>query len=222
MASPVYYFKYLRRKSANLIQALPGHFIKGAAVILNSFYEARWFRQQKGKRDLKGKLEGPLSCPYVTKLLKEIWAHVKSMDLSTWLAIRHWVHPLASSEVALRNLCWHQGFPGGSDGKKIRLQCKRQGFNPWVRKSPWRRAWQPTPVFLPGGSHGQRRLEGYGSWGHTESEATEHACALARTHTHTQTHTHPPAPTVLVLCVGGGGYAFNRIPNAPGWSSGQL
>ena len=35
-------------------------------------------------------------------------------------------------------------------------------FNPWVRKIPWRRAWQPSPVFLPGESHGQRSLAGYG------------------------------------------------------------
>jgi len=32
-------------------------------------------------------------------------------------------------------------------------------------KSPWRRKWQPTPVFLPGESHGQRSLEGYSPWG---------------------------------------------------------
>ena len=38
----------------------------------------------------------------------------------------------------------------------------RQGFDPWVGKVPWRRAWQPTPVFLPGESHGQRSLAGYG------------------------------------------------------------
>ena len=36
----------------------------------------------------------------------------------------------------------------------------RDGFNPWVWKIPWRRAWQPTPVFLPGESHGQRKLGG--------------------------------------------------------------
>ena len=35
------------------------------------------------------------------------------------------------------------------------------GFDPWVRKNPWRRAWQPTPVVLPGKSHGQRSLAGY-------------------------------------------------------------
>ena len=38
------------------------------------------------------------------------------------------------------------------------------GFSPWVRKVPWRRKWQPTPVFLPGKFHGQRRLVGYSSW----------------------------------------------------------
>ena len=41
------------------------------------------------------------------------------------------------------------------------LQCGRPGFDPWVGKIRWRRAWQPTPVFLPGESHGQRRLAGY-------------------------------------------------------------
>ena len=47
----------------------------------------------------------------------------------------------------------------------------------WVRslywKIPWMRAWQPTPVFLPGEFHGQRSLEGYSPWGHTELNTTE-------------------------------------------------
>ena len=38
---------------------------------------------------------------------------------------------------------------------------KRCGFDPWFRKIPWKRKWQPTPVFLPGESHGQRSLAGY-------------------------------------------------------------
>ena len=44
--------------------------------------------------------------------------------------------------------------------KRIHLQCRRRGFNPWVRKIPWQRAWQPTPVFLPGEFHGQKSLAG--------------------------------------------------------------
>ena len=51
-------------------------------------------------------------------------------------------------------------------GKKICLQCGRARFNLWVRKKPWRSKWQPTPVFLPGGSHGQRSLVGYSPWNH--------------------------------------------------------
>ena len=43
----------------------------------------------------------------------------------------------------------------------------------WVGKIPWRRAWQPTPVFLPGESHGQRSLAGYSPWGCKQSERTE-------------------------------------------------
>ena len=50
--------------------------------------------------------------------------------------------------------------PGASDSERIHLQGRRPGFDPWVRKIPWRRAWQPTPVFLPGESHGQRGLAG--------------------------------------------------------------
>ena len=41
-----------------------------------------------------------------------------------------------------------------------------QEFHPWVRKIPWRRKWQPTPVFLPGASNGQRSLAGHSPWGH--------------------------------------------------------
>ena len=50
---------------------------------------------------------------------------------------------------------------------------KRHGFNPWVGKIPWRRAQQPTPVFLPGGSHGRRGLVGCSPWDRKESDTTE-------------------------------------------------
>ena len=55
------------------------------------------------------------------------------------------------------------GFPGSSAGKESACQCRRHGFIPWVGKIPWRRKWQPTPVFLPGKSHRQRNLAGYSS-----------------------------------------------------------
>ena len=49
----------------------------------------------------------------------------------------------------------------------------RHGFNPWIGKIPRRKAGEPTPVLLPGESHGQRSLVGYSPWGHTESDLTE-------------------------------------------------
>ena len=58
---------------------------------------------------------------------------------------------------------------------------------------PWRRAWQPTLVFLLGKSQGQRSLEGYSPWGH-KSDMTEVAEHSIHTHTHTQTHISMPTP----------------------------
>ena len=68
--------------------------------------------------------------------------------------------------------CWGD-FPGGSDGKSCCLQCRRPWFNPWAGKIPWRRKWLPTPVLLPGKSHGRRSLVGYSPWGRKESDMTE-------------------------------------------------
>ena len=47
------------------------------------------------------------------------------------------------------------------------------GFNPWIRKIPGRREWQPTAVFLPGEFHGQRSLVRYNPWDHKELGMTE-------------------------------------------------
>ena len=68
---------------------------------------------------------------------------------------------------------WGRGLPWWLRWLSIYLQCRRLGFDPWVRKIPWRRKWQSTPVLLPGKSHGQRSLVGYSTWGHKESDMTE-------------------------------------------------
>ena len=68
------------------------------------------------------------------------------------------------------------GFPGGTDDKEPACQgrrCKRRGFDPWVRKIPWRRVRQPTPVFLPQEFYGQRNLAGCSPWGLKELNTTE-------------------------------------------------
>ena len=65
-----------------------------------------------------------------------------------------------------------QGFPGDSVRKELicnagdHLQCRKPAFHPWVGKIPWKRKRQPTPVFLPGKSLGQRSLESYSQQGH--------------------------------------------------------
>ena len=58
---------------------------------------------------------------------------------------------------------------------------KRCRFYPWIRNIPWRRAWQPTPVFLPGEFHGQRSLVGYSQWGCKSWTWPKRLCM----HTHT-------------------------------------
>ena len=63
------------------------------------------------------------------------------------------------SDLACTHACASKGFPGDPRGKEPTCQCrryKRCWFNPWIVKIPWRMTWQPTPVFLPGKSLGQR------------------------------------------------------------------
>ena len=79
--------------------------------------------------------------------------------------------------LGLRYAMTHE-LPRWLRGKESACQygrCKKGRFNPWVEKIPWRRKWQPTPVFLPGQSHGQRCLVGCTTWSHKELETTEHA-----------------------------------------------
>ena len=70
------------------------------------------------------------------------------------------------------------GLPSWCSGNESACRCRRRGFDPWVWKILWSRKWQPTPVFLPGKSHGQRSLASYSPWG----------CRVGhdRAHTHVQ------------------------------------
>ena len=68
------------------------------------------------------------------------------------------------------------GLPRWRSGKDSACQCRRRkrlGFNLWVRKIPWRRKWQPTPVSLPGKFHGQRSLAGYTVHGSVAKSPTQ-------------------------------------------------
>ena len=66
-----------------------------------------------------------------------------------------------------------EGLPRWLSGKESICQFRRLGFDPWVRKIPWIRKWQLTPVFLPRECHGQRNPVGYSPWSHKELDMTE-------------------------------------------------
>ena len=82
--------------------------------------------------------------------------------------------------------------------KRIPCQCRRFRCYPWVRKIPWRRKRQPTPLFLPGKSHGQRSLVGYSPWGPQESDMTK----PLSTHTFTRVTRFQRALSVRQLSLG--------------------
>ena len=108
------------------------------------------------------------------------------VPINQWLLITYTHASLASDHSTLETEHWNStlglpmGFSGVACGKELNYQCrrnKRRGFDPWVWKIPWRRAWQLTPVFLPGKSHGGRNLVGYSPWSHKESERlSTHIC----------------------------------------------
>ena len=80
----------------------------------------------------------------------------------------------------------YTGLPRWLSGKETVCQCRKREFDPWVGATPWRKKWQPRPVFLPRESHGQRNLAGSswgaGSWGCKELDATERLSTVAHTY----------------------------------------
>ena len=73
---------------------------------------------------------------------------------------------LLFQEPHFENYAVEYRLPSWLSGEESACQCRRHRFNPCIRTIPWRRKWQPIPVFLPGKSHGQRSLVGYSLWGH--------------------------------------------------------
>ena len=105
-------------------------------------------------RENANELFGQPNISYSVQLGPFYLTSVKCTD-TIWYCLRKcWVSPVAQQ--------W-----------KIHLQCRRHGLNSWVEKIPWRRKRQPTPVFLPGKSHGQRSLVDYSPWGCKELDRTE-------------------------------------------------
>ena len=106
--------------------------------------------ESSSKRKIRRKKRGNLFVSLVSSVLEKLTIVIKIL-LITAIFIEHL--PRCGKESSCQS-----------------RKYKRLGFHPWVGKIPWRRKWQPTPVFLPGESHGQRSLAGYTPWGHTESQ----------------------------------------------------
>ena len=129
----------------------------------------------------------PRECANVLKQLEQDLRSMRSqpteIGLASWGEIDAGLYKdhlgILDSSFSKINILFHFGGMGGvgwfpvcSDGKKICLQLRRPGFDPWVRKIPWRREWLPTPVFLSEESLGQRSLADYSPWGHKELDMT--------------------------------------------------
>ena len=90
-------------------------------------------------------------------------------------AVQH-IDLIQQSVLLKKKILNYFSLDGGASGKEPTCRCrglKRHWFNPWVGKIPWRRKYKPTPVFLPGESHGQRSLVGYTLQGCKELDTTE-------------------------------------------------
>ena len=97
--------------------------------------------------------------------------------LDEWLGASHWRFQCFEFLVSKMRVVKVLGLPKWCSGKEYACQCRRCWrcrFNPWIRKIPWWRKWQPTPLFLLGKFYGQRSLAVYNPWGHKESNTTEH------------------------------------------------
>ena len=126
---------------------------------------------------------GARVCIYFTQLNLTQWAlggvymcfvlfHLQRMiqKLSSWLCFPLLCVRIAQVYQMLTRL------PRWLSGKESACQCRRcrrWGFDPWTGKIPWRRKWQPSPVFCPEKSHGQTSLDGYSPWGRKELVVTK-------------------------------------------------
>ena len=133
--------------------------------------------------DLARPVDHTQSSRILELIMKMIW-----IQYDTWLWAGYWL-------VVGIYKPWN-GVPWGLRWKRICLQCRRPGFDPWVRKIPWRRERLLTPAFLPGESHGQRSLAGYNPWCHKESDMTE---LLTLSLSHTMESSWPPVQQINVF-----------------------
>ena len=119
-------------------------------------------------------IDGHVGCFYVLDIVNRAVMKIR-VHMSFWIRFFTFSQYMPRSGIAgSYDSSW--GIPDGASGKEPACQCKRHKrhmFNPWVGVIPWRRAWQPTPVFLPGRSREQRSLVSYGPQDLEELNTTE-------------------------------------------------
>ena len=140
------------------------------------------------------RLEQAQSCPCCTSTshLELNPSQGEMPGLQAFSAHSHLLPGQAASAIALT---LHE-LPWWLRQQRICLQCRRPRFSPWVGKISWRREWLPTPVLLPGESHGQRSLAGYIPWGCKESGTTERLPQVAQPRSSSPGSAHPG-----ILCI---------------------
>ena len=105
-----------------------------------------------------------------------------------------WIRSLGQEDPLEKGMATHSGIlawripwteePGGLKSmrlqklrqERIHLQCRKPRFDSWVEKTPWRREWKPTPVFLLGEFHGQKSLAGCNIWGFPGDSGGKSSC----------------------------------------------
>ena len=112
----------------------------------------------------------------------ELKTHTHTWELFYFQQVLKVVTTLGKVKRVISHGCFRKAERAGiqpshwASGKEPACQCRRHkrcGLDPQVGKIPWRRTWQPTPVFLPGESHGQRSLVSYDPQGRKQSDMTD-------------------------------------------------
>ena len=141
-----------------------------------SHYIYEWASQRGIRAD---KLTPTTSDRGETEAQDGCMTHSRSLNLGfQYLSFNPALHTSLSCNMIYPHL--RMGFPGGINGKESVCQqrCKRHGFDPWVEKMPWRRKWQPPPVFLPGKSMGAGTWRATGHGSAKSGTWLKHSCNL--------------------------------------------
>ena len=174
-----------RRSNQSILKEInPEYSLEGLMLKLRLPYFGHLMQRNNSLKKIlmsgkvEGRRKGLLKMRYLDSItnlvdmsLSKFWEMMKNRE--SWCAA---VHVVTKSWTQLGD--WPTtnkvlGLPRWLSGKESTCRCQRGGLSPWVQKTPWRRKWQPIPVFLPGESHGQRSLVGYSPRGHKEWDTTE-------------------------------------------------